>query len=45
MKKKFDFALGLDDEDGDIDGDLNKQIDKIELRGDSHKPGRTANNF
>ena len=36
MKKKFDFALA-DDDDADLDNDLSKQINKIELRDPSSK--------
>ena len=31
MKKRFDFDIGLGDDDADLDNDLTKQIDKIEL--------------
>ena len=32
MKKRFDFDMGLDDDDVDLDNDLTKQIDKIEIK-------------
>ena len=31
MKKKFDFDIGLADDDADLDADLTKQIENIEL--------------
>ena len=39
MKKRFDFDMGLDDDDVDLDNDLSKQIDKIEIKGGQKKRG------
>ena len=38
--KKFDFDIGLAEEDDvDLDADLTKQIDKVELKEGGRKPG------
>ena len=38
MKKKFDFDIGLADDDADLDADLTKQIENIELNQGGWKP-------